>query len=171
MERQIEAICATCNLCSEFMPVQDKDRLLLLEPIEVHTVPKILILDDTPERKDYDKAIRMAQLLIGPQTFTYSATIRCSFVPDALNQVQLQTAASRCSVWTNQLLEGRAVIIATMRGLFQLKVGIERVVGEAFRVPRLGVILCIPPLLTLKVKDLDIYQAKVKRVLKEAGLA
>lgn len=170
MERQIEAICATCNLCEEFMPKQTKDRLLLLEPIGTSAVPKVLFLDDTPERENYDKAIRMAQLLVGPQNFTYTTTIRCSFVPDALNQVQLQTAASRCSVWTNQLLEGRAVIITTMRGMFQLKVGIDRVVGDAFKVPRLGVVLCIPSLLTLTVKDIDIYQTKIKRVLKEAGL-
>lgn len=154
-------ICAKCNVCQGVVPVQRKERILFLEPEPT----RFLVLDDPETQEDYELALRAACRLLGTIGFTYSATVRCDHNPKEL----IEAVISRCAVWTNLVSEGRSLIVSTRRGLSQLKVGDEWKEGDVFRAGKLGVVLCIPPLLSLSSVEFSAYREKAKRVLREAG--
>jgi hypothetical protein len=69
------------------------------------------------------------------------------------------------------LLEHRALILSTLRGLKQLKVE-GKSEGGIFKNERLGVLVCMPPLWDLvgSIALSDIYRPKVQRAMREAGI-
>lgn len=146
--------------------MQDRDRVLLLEG---DTPTRILVLDDIEVQDDYDAALAVAFKLLGTAEFAYSPTIRCEHTEDEMSIECLRTVVSRCAVWTNIISDNRLVILATKRGMDQLKVGADKSEGDIFRVGKLGVVLCIPALITLNL-ELPAYRERARRVLREAGL-
>lgn len=174
-ERQSYAdMCAKCHVC-EFMPKQEK--ALCLE--EEGTTPPILFIDDmykTPDMsiviaspKDYLVHITEDVFGINRQHFTYTNSVRCMPGLDVTDE-QMEDATQRCSVWTHFLADNRLVIVSTVTGLSQLEIDATPKPGDLFRSLRLGIILCIPPILTMDRELSDLYAAKFNRALKQAGL-
>jgi hypothetical protein len=150
------------------MPEQENARVLSIEK-DPENRPPILVIDDLIVEEGYAGAIWTAHELLGRliADFTYTSTIRCWH--DGLEDEDLKTAISRCSVWTHSLLDNRLVILATQRGLIQMGVKM-REEGEMFRSGKYGLVLCIPPLWSMNEIDRTPYKAKTARLLKEAGL-
>lgn len=162
-------ICATCNVCEGLVPGQPTNRFLALEADDLDT--RILLIDDAPDTETVERALATAMRLLGTIGFTYTRTVRCLHYPDDMTDNELALVSSRCAVWTNQLLESRLLIISTKRGLEQMKVGADKGEGDAFRVGKLGVVLCIPPLDRMeKERTVTIYREQVKRALREVGI-
>lgn len=160
-------LCAKCNVCEDRLPVQVDERILILEPEDAPA--RVLVLDDPETKEDYELAMKVAARLLGSVSFAYSATVRCDHVFGEMSLETLSMVTSRCAVWTNLISEGRLLILSTVRGLVQLKVGLEWKEGDVFRVGKLGVVLCIPPLLSL-LDEFPVYKRKVERAMREVGV-
>lgn len=165
-------LCKSCNVCS-FLPVQVLPRLYSVEPdTEVGSTkgssPSVLVLDNLPSRGDLETVITVADSLLLGVKYTYTPVVRCDVEVAAISDYR--KAVSRCSVWTNSLLPGRSVILATPMGIDQMKVKGEVTEGEIFRT-FFGYVLCIKPLFVLGgSSEFHEYQSKAKRLLKKAGL-
>lgn len=167
----ISNLCKRCNICT-FMPVQESERVMAVTP--VNTEPVVLIIDNAYQEGEWISGLEMSTELLGLTSFTYTSTIRCTFTDQdvARGSNDHQKALQSCSVWTNFLLEGRAVIISTMDGLQQMK--IEKIedkeVGKVFRNARFGIVVVTPPIHSFNQNLIDVYRPKIDRALKEVRL-
>lgn len=160
-------LCESCSICS-FLPTQDKPRVFKVE-VETSPSPLVLVIDQIQEQRQLDSAILVADILLAGVKYTYTPSIRCEYVGASFEDYQ--KAIARCAVWTNQLLPGRSVILSTVPGVYQMKVKGEVTPGQIFRSEAFGLVLVIPPLVSLGTgTDLPEYQSKVKRLLKKANL-
>lgn len=160
------SICATCNVCEDLLPTQTRERVLAIEPEDRHF--SILVIDDAPDEAVAGSSDPLALIFYWLETweFAYTTAVRC----EGAYGKDLEEIVSHCAVWTNMVAEDRKLILSTKRGLAQLKVGADKEEGDAFRSTRLGVVLCIPPLLGMGEVDRRIFKEKTKRVMREAGL-
>ena len=160
----LSEICKTCELCTGLVPEQPRFRTL--SEGFGDSSDKILLIDDAFSATTWSLSKKKATELFQPIGFTYTTSIRCeTFSTPTIADEEI--VLSRCSVWTNLLLDGKQLIVSTKYGLKQLKIASDISVGEAFRSSRLGIILCIPPILALESK---VYRTKIQRAIKEAGL-
>lgn len=160
-------LCAECNVCSDFMPEQKTPRT---SKVDFGCDPVVLVIDDASNYADYPQAIDVARILVGDVDFTYTTTIRCNHYPTDLKATERSTATARCAVWTHGLLENRMVILSTQRGMNQMKIETFRVPGDMFRNSKLGLLLCISPLLEMNETAIKHYKVKTQRLLREAKL-
>lgn len=160
----MQKLCASCNVC-DFLPEQKLPRTLSIE--EEGPWPRVLVIDDNGSKSRYAEAIEIAHQILGDVPFTYTTTIRCDHSRE-LELPKQRIASARCSVWTNSLVENRSIILATPRGLDQMKLGTDREPGDMFRNHRAGLLLCIKPLLSISA--IAPYRTKAQRLLKEAKL-
>lgn len=168
-----------CSVCT-FMPKQDRERVLHWHPSTVTDAKEafrnetegnpapVLVIDNASSDQEIVDATCIAEILLEDVQFIYTNTIRCKY--EQLTTEQRATALSRCSVWTGHMIEGRAIIISTLEGLKQLKVEKEIAPGTIVRSPRLGLVLCVPPLTSLHGPELLAYKSKIQRMVKEAKL-
>lgn len=164
----MKELCAKCNVCHAFMPEQK-------HPIDLFVNDQfapVLVIDDVRCDEEVLWGLEMMEELLGKGVpYTYTKTVRCTHV--ALNEEQGKEAVSRCSVWTNSLLEGRALIITTVLGLQQMKIGEGKEPGDLFRNEKVGVVLVIEP--SYRMSEVVLfgstdYKSKAKRAMKAAGL-
>lgn len=150
------------------MPEQHQDRVLSVTP--KGTEPVVLIIDNAYNQGEWIGGMEIGSELLGSVPFTYTSTVRCDF--NSLDHSQYQEALQKCSVWTNFLLESRAVVLSTIEGLQQMKIEKveEKSIGHVFRNARFGVIVVVPPLHTFNQGLVAAYQPKVDRALKEVKL-
>jgi hypothetical protein len=166
-------LCSTCNVCA-FMPEQKVPRVASINNTEHPAFDTaVLVIDDAQNQLDqYDGMKWMGANLLPTTPFTYTSTIRCEHDVTEISGDQLLEAVEKCSVWTHQLLEDRAVILTTETGLHQLQLGEKRKRGDMFVHGRLGVVLVIPPV-ALFITNPGLtseYKPRIQRVLKEVGL-
>lgn len=158
----MDKLCAGCTICPE-IPPQASPRVLAID--KEGPRPLILVIDDVYHKSWYASNIdTMSEILGANVDFTYTTAIRCNY-PIKSEKADEDRILSRCSVWTNSLLEGRALIITTKKGLVQLKLE-EREEGSMFKTNKYGLILVIPPLSKIAVVSEE-YKTKAKRLLKE----
>jgi hypothetical protein len=127
----------------------------------------VLFIDNCDDKRDVMRSMDVARDLVQSTDFTYTTTIRCDFILGELPAKDVLLAADRCAVWTHHLLENRLLIVSTEAGLKQMQVQEIRSPGHMWRNSRLGVILCIPPLLRIPPGAIVSYQSKIERVLRE----
>lgn len=174
----LDELCSRCRICSEFLTKTENLEPVLhyshyathKEPVEE---PRILVIDDADSSSARLKGVALVdELFDGKQDYHYTTTIRCSHDSKKEMRETLETATSRCAVWTHAIEEGRSVILTTKRGLSQLRIDKDCKEGDLFKSHKLGVILVIPNLSTIQAGSslFNTYKAKVQRVLKEAGL-
>lgn len=163
----MEKLCETCTAC-EFIPQQTVLRNLSLSYLVNEAPPLVLVIDESYSAGRETFAMQVVKdLLVKDISFDYCTSIRCIYKPGDLNETELQDAVSRCSVWTNQISGGRALIITGMSGLTQLKIEEEHKPGDLFRHPRLGVVLVVPAILSNQMDmNFIIIKARVARALK-----
>ena len=160
----MKGICAACSICSD-MPPQKRSRQLYFQD---EGAP-ILVLDDS--NGDSTEALRVAKLLLGEDTpFTYTTTVRCTQRIAQARPEALDIARRHCAVWTHLLTDNRMVILATQAGLRQMSITKDIKQGSTVKSVKWGLVLCIPPLYTMKAEDIKHYTAHVRRVLLTAGL-
>ena len=155
-------ICRVCAICK--VPEQAHPRIPYLGDLK----SKIMILDtDLSTAPGYEKQVDVAHQLFGAKRpFLYTTTIRCK-VP-ALPDEEERVLLSRCGVWTNLLMDGKALLLSTIEGFRQI--GIDEAkfnAGEIFLEPKIGVVICIHPLLTLEISE---YKPIVRRGIKDSGV-
>lgn len=164
-----DQLCSKCNVCA-FMPEQDRDRTLLFKQM-VNEEYITLVIDDCQNQDQWVVGMAWASELLGHNiAFDFTSTVRCDYNPDDLTPEHQQEAIDKCGVWTNLLLERRAVILTTETGLRQMKVD-SRPVGSVFRSTMLGIIVVLPPLHAFDDGLFQHYLPKVQRALKEVRLA
>jgi hypothetical protein len=148
------------------MPAQKFDRTLCFDYVGENNPPLILVVDGFWSVGTEGIAISRVQQLLNKEIgFTYTTTLRC-FGAMNLTSDERHDANSRCSVWTNMLLNGRALVIGVPQAMEQMKVEGHKP-GDLFRHARLGVVLVIPGVMTPEMDmEFSSYQAKVARALK-----
>lgn len=158
-------LCKSCTAC-EFMPTQIYNRVLCHEYVAEEKPPLVLVIDGFWSMGMEDHSMqRVKELLQKDVSFTYTTTLRC-YGAMSLTIDERHDANSRCSVWTNMLLESRALIIGVPSAMEQLKIE-KNSPGDFFKSARLGVMLVIPGVVTPEMDmDFSSYQAKVARALK-----
>lgn len=163
--------CRNCNICA-FMPEQDEERIpcCIFGERDITQV-SILVVDDCADKRDMLHNMERASRLLHERPFIYTTTIRCDYISGEISKEAEEKALNRCAVWTHQLLENRMFILSTLNGLKQMRIGEGRGEGDLWRSLRLGVILCIPPLDRMTVKEFSAYMAKTERVLKMGVMA
>lgn len=163
----MEGMCKNCTAC-EFMPSQRWERTLLLRNAFQDTPSLVLIIDDAFSVGRESVAMdRSKQLLDREISFDYCTSVRCYFKIGDISTDEFNDALSRCSVWTNQVISGRSLIITGMSGLSQLKIEKAHEEGDLFRHARLGVVLVTPPIISAEMDiNFNSYHAKVQRALK-----
>lgn len=156
-------LCAKCNVCG--FPVDDAFPVLsALTNSDVQ--PIILVIDSSHNSKQWIDGQRETKNLLGDdQDFTYTSSIRCFY--NKIEPDEKQKALQKCSVWTNSLIEGRAIIISTVEGLTQMHVGEGKAEGAIFKNEKVGVVIVVPPLYTFNDALHQHYKPKVQRALKE----
>jgi hypothetical protein len=168
-------IIAKCNICSSFMPEQEEDRRLSWiygsGPIAETKLAPVLFIDNCDDKRDISRALLVATDLVRDSNFVYTTTIRCDFMPGEIEIKQLIQAEHRCAVWTHSLLENRLLIISTQAGLRQMQLGEDKSPGDIWQNSRVGVVLCVPPLLRIPPSAIATYQSKIERVIKRRELA
>lgn len=165
--------CSQCTVCDFLDQSVFKPELSFEVGVSPEgDTPLILVLDDASSREEAKLGVARAKKLLGDRPFTYSQTVRCAQGPNSPTEEQLQEARSHCSVWTHHLADNRLLLLATPAALRQLKLERECVPGDLFKSVRLGIVLCIPPLPTLSSKSSawEVYETKLGRALKGAGL-
>lgn len=165
-------LCAKCNVCAAFMPEQEEERTLeWWYGGHMREQRHVLFIDDCADKRDITRSLDIARDLVKSTEFVYTTTIRCDFVSGELDDEEVLKAEQRCAVWTHQLLEKRMLIISTEAGLRQMQLGEDKGVGDMWRNNRVGVVLCVQPLLRIPHTAIAHYQAKIERVLKKAEIA
>lgn len=169
--------CSMCNVCGFVKrypsPMLCEDSMGEYDAGMEPARPLLLVIDDLFESEEYkNRQMVVSSLLPVDIAFTYTSTVRCSVLHEDMIPGRFDVILSRCSVWTNSLLDERLVILSTVNGLKQMKVEKDYNEGDMFKSVRLGVVLVIPPIKMLGPRDrfFSVYQEKVKRVMKEAGL-
>ena len=161
----METLCNTCTSC-EFMPKQDVFRSLSLSYCVNGTPPLVLVIDEPHDVGLESMAMqKVKELLVKDISFDYCTSVRCDGRFSLTND-EIKDALSRCSVWTNHISGGRALILTGVSGLTQLKIE-DHKEGDLFRHDRLGVVLVVPCIYGA-VMDINFstYQKKVQRALK-----
>jgi hypothetical protein len=164
----LEKLCSTCNICLHIPDERRGPRYLKLEANWRGEEPLILVIDEYPLFNPEEEFIGISMLLDG-MSFTYTSAVRCNAGED-LSEENGMYSINACSVWTRQLLNDRKVIITTEFGLIQMGIKDKRV-GDMFKTTKYGIVLVTPSIQDLlKPEFKSVYQPKIQRVLREAGL-
>lgn len=165
--------CSQCRVCT-FLPEQDKQRVLrwhkVENPVEVDNAP-VLVIDDAPNWTGVMRGIRVTEVLLGDISYIYTQSIRCEHDPDAVESENLKIAVARCGVWTHNLLAEHKLVIATQKGLTQMRIASHDVpVGTLKKTSKYGIVFHCEPLWDMETKRVPFVKALVARALKEVGL-
>ncbi len=158
----MEKLCAQCNICG-FVDMQREDTSLKLSRTKGDS-PLVLVIGDAMVEGAEEVDLLNADAVLGDIPYTYTRVVRCEHGdPELFVPSDYAAALSRCSVWTHNLLEDRAVILTVEGGLKQM--GIEgKKIGDIFRSAKYGVVAVV------ESYRLDKYKAQIQRALREAGI-
>lgn len=169
----LDKLCERCNICWNLLPQPKSPPVLSIKGEEDEKPAAILVIDDCSIIAHYGECLDVVHGWLGGKiAFDYTTTIRCDHRPQKLEAEVIEQIVAKCSVWTHGIAEGRKIILATERGLRQLKVKNEHKEGDVFRNARLGVVVVIPSLINVhpRSEEFRTFKSKVERALKEVGL-
>lgn len=158
-------LCSRCKICLDILPPQSHDPVLF----HGEESSPVLVVDDLYERESLSLALAKCCKLLGDTPYCYTSTLRCE-PGKGLGSGDYLIPEERCTVWTNLLVQDRALILTTITGLFQMGVQEEIPEGEIYIVQRLGTLIVIPPLTQMTHLQFVTTRHKVERALKSLRL-